>query len=756
MRSSTLSALLTALSAPVASTALGVEPGAARVAVDFAPAKAADNWFASALEALVGEELSRFRRVVVVDRVDASSCAERESRCLVEAYRRSGVDVVVLGALADTRLDYVVYETWTGTRAFQGSLSLRRGTSSASLQQHVGNIIRPIVQGGGLLDKKPSEVSVPLASAGVAVNSTSAPSSTGRAGALRLLIAAIGIFLATPILLVWFLLGRAELSKQSKPLSWIWIAVLEVVLAIVLVGSTLPDSGPLLDRLLAARLWIRIRPFLEMVAPIAGGMLWGGLALVTAGWAIPVMHGLSRIRHDALWPLLRAWVLAVCLRLCLLVVLYGPPMVFALFACRALAIEPLVAILFVVPAAGLLGHFWLLSVVDNLSLYLDRKWVDGSATRRNPWHATMRRYFFGYVRRNGVDLDRDLLERVLFLPGSGSEVISYGGGLSPARILVGAVPREIALGELPDEREVPERTMYPEELPYGLLLPEGTARSKKDWRLRAMAGLQERRARGLEPAIIRSSTGRLIGENATRIGWVMPAPRDVSVPLIANTREDYEAVRQLLTEHYALFEKNLDEEEYDDTDPTQKDFLFGGLLREVGTILRRDCRLSTIALALRRGSSPVSSRLPAPVADAFAGLNTGLDHLIQYLHLSNGGNPDLLTARANAPRLQRTSKEILDIASQEAPKGQKTHWLRIDPRDRLMRLSRLFYAPLAKPRDFRLRVLAVFLALITAGIVLARAARAAIGYHPVYVERLREMQDRAAHEQGGPNGGQEH
>src|SRR5207249_2666527 len=105
------------------------------------------------------------------------------------------------------------------------------------------------------------------------------------------------------------------------------------------------------------------------------------------------------------------------------------------------------------------------------SLYLDTKLVTGLPTEREPWHKTVKRYFRGYVRRNGVEVDERMLARTLFLPSARADVTCYGGGFARPRILVGEKPREIALGELPDEEEFPDRTVNPEELPAGIVAP---------------------------------------------------------------------------------------------------------------------------------------------------------------------------------------------------------------------------------------------------------------------------------------------
>ena len=48
------------------------------------------------------------------------------------------------------------------------------------------------------------------------------------------------------------------------------------------------------------------------------------------------------------------------------------------------------------------------------------------------------------------------------------------------------------------------------------------------------------------------------------------------------------------------------------------------------------------------------------------------------------------------------------------------------------------------------------LVLLGSGLALAQSARAAVQYHPVYLQRMSEQLARAAQEQGGTDGGQQH
>lgn len=754
-------ALLGVLAAAPAFAAAPAQAPPATVAVDFAAEEHGDAWFAAALEASVAGELARFHRVALADKPAASRCPGRERACLVSAAREAGVEVLVSGTLRGARLTYDVSETWTGARAFGGSLGLEAGLTSAVLQQRLGAIVRPIVQSGGLLDEKPAPRPAEAAPA--------APAPEGPLGALLLplCLVALMLFVAWPPALAVLLVGRAAFRKGARPRSWALSALLLAALGAALAAALRPELREAVARQVAAL--TALAPALRLGAPVAGGLLWGGFALVLLRALVPQIQGLRQVRHDALWPLLRAWVALAGLR-GLLLLAWAPLLWLTHAACAALGLEERLTLGLAVPAAGLLGALWFLTLVDNLALYLDTRLVEGPASARNPWHATYRRYFLGYVRRLGVDVG-GRLDQVLFLPRAAAvhgqeepwSVTSYGGGLSRPRVLVDAAASDLALGELPDETPMPERTVNGEELPLGLLVPgPAPAADGEATHLRRQRGAAAR-PRGPAP--------RLVGQNATLLGWLVPTAADASVPLISNNPEDFDVVRSLLTEHYAAFEKNLDEDEHDDTDPSQKDFLFGPLLREVGAVLRGDGQLSTVRLALALATARASwlSRrllkwgfafsarfLAAPaatLADASVALNRGLDHLIQYLWVADGGAAEPLTARANAPQLLRTSRELL-----QALGGRPSRQLlRATPRTRLERLAACFYSPIAPPP--RRRVARVLLALAVALAAFAGVGSAvaeALDYHPVYQERMRAQDEARSQavqqEQGAANG----
>jgi hypothetical protein len=258
------------------------------------------------------------------------------------------------------------------------------------------------------------------------------------------------------------------------------------------------------------------------------------------------------------------------------------------------------------------------------------------------------------------------------------------------------------------------------------------------------------------PARLRAVLPRVIGESATLLGWVLPQPGGDGVPLIANTVEDFEVVRRLLTEHYAAFERHVDDDEIDDTDPTQKDFLFGALIREMGALARRDGLVATLWYSVDLASSQISrvarvltrpvlalytrffSGPAARVADAHAALNQGLHHLIQYLCFLKGEDESRLTARADMPKLIKTSREMMERIEYARPTAEEQLLLAATPRNRLVWLSRFFHAPLAS-RSHRLRrVLGVGALVLVVAVVVGLLVRDAVDYHPRYLAHQAE------------------
>ncbi len=779
MRSLLLAVVLVASSARAAPE---VSAGRGRVVVDFAAAESGAPWFASALEQRLLQELSRFSRVVLVDKDGVSPCAGRAPRCLVDAYS-DRAEVVVLGTLLGDRLRYEVHETWTGSLVAAGTMDVSRSVSGGRLQHQMGSIVRPIVQSGGVMDQlsaRDPELAPELdggslapdagvderadagtVEASAAVEPEAPPAPGAAAGHLGFVVAAIGLALLPFLARLRFTGARGLWGRGSA-----------VMLAAVAVGGGvgLVLAVPALREAAAGLRPYADHPAAGLVFNLVGGTLWAAFVLLNLGYALPPLGGIGRVRPDALWAVLRSWLGATLLRATALLA-YLPVAVAVLAASRWFHVSGRTLWTLVMPGAGLLTLLWFLSVVDVLALYLDRRRVVGEASARNPWHHSLRRYLRGYLRRTGAEVGTELLGRILFLPSQAEGVGAYGGGLAAPRILVNVKLLELALG-LPEDPESPERKVNLDELPFGVVLPVAKAASIADGRRRAEGQERARRRFASTEPRPRGHAARRLGVASTLLGWITPSTRDETVPLISNTQEDYEVVHSLLTEHYAAFEKDVYDDD-DDTDPRQKDFLFGPLLRELGALRRRDTLLTTLRLAyveLCSGVRPLErlngvfselyarffSRAPAAVADAYAALNSGRDHLIQYYALLRSQEEGALTARADGPALYRASRDILDALEDSVPEGKDRQIFRATVRNRLISLSRFFYSPIPERHARSLRVTAAAVLVATLTGLVALSVTRSFDYHSTYLERMRGMQERLDETSpGGADGGHE-
>lgn len=735
--------LLMALAAARASEAAEPEPpSAAAVVVSAAPG--APPWIAEALELHIERELDGYQRVRALDVRDLArpSCGEDDTECAVARYREAGADIVFAGVVDGPTLRYSLYETWTPARVARGSIDVGPGTGLIALQQQTLRAFRPLLRHGGLLDQKRHLTGerAALFSGPLFPNSNArAPS---RRGAAAILLVAVAIGLALPIAAGALLLRRRRSRLVRLPAVWLTTALVAAALIAALALALTSGPGGAAPLIGAGWRWL---------AGIGSGLAWGALLVDSARFVFPPLHGLERAGHRDIFRLLTQWALACAQRAALLVAYYAPFAVALSWVAERLALSPGDVAMVAAPVTGLLARHWISAWVACLAPWVDDRIASGDASRENPWHGEIHRYFMGYVRRSGWSVDHRALSRIVFLPGATGGVISYGGAGSPGRIVIDEALLELAAGTL--EEALPEQSDVPWPQWAAGVVPPGQAavpRAANGPQRPGEADISGVRRRG------RRDRRRHVGQAATLLGYVVPAPPGELVPLIADDIADLEAVRELLSEHYAWFAPDPDEED-DDSDPTDKDLLFGALAREIGVIERRDHERATLALAatlladrfavtralaagIRALWHTAASRYPAIVADAYAALHFARDPLIQYLAWRHGGKTDSLTARASPERLRRTSVRILEAAARRPPRGLDGLFSRASLANRIRWLSHFFPEPIPEPQQRWVRRAMAAGAAAAAVIAAGSAVDRAIDYHPVYVERIAEQE----------------
>lgn len=689
-----------ALAAPPGSGSADDAPhAAASIVIDLAPAPGVPGWFANSFEQTIAHELAGFERLATVAKQDvALGACGADRACRLRTYRGAGVDIVLFGTVMDATIEYELFQTWTPARLDTGAIAIGRHQSLVTLEHATRDALHVVLKHGGLLDQKPYLFAREPASAAEVDAAWSARS-------VEVLLAVLGL-LVLPFALA-LLGGQAPAAI---------VAMRSARRAALVIGA----GGAAVLALDPRRLGELVTAWAPLVAGI-GGLGWGAFLVLIVRTAFPPLDGLERVPHRELGRFLSTWCLAALERLAVLAIGNAPLVLLVAWLGASLAIAPRWIYLVLAPAVVWLARLWFASWVECLAARLDRRIVEGLASADNPWSREVTDYLMGYVRRTGWDLDPRLLARVVFLPGKQIDgVVSYGGGATHVRVVIERELLVMAMGPLLDDKPDDKPARWP------------------DWTIAHIGPDPANRAPGAAPPHDfrgrKHRTGypgaqrKPLGQAATLLGYATPAPGQL-VPLISDSPQDLAIVRELLSEHYPWFAPDPDEE-YDATDPTDKDLLFGALVRELGAVRRNETQIQTLRLALGRRAARWSSGVRARLADSYAALNFARHHLIQYLYYAWTRDADALTARARPARLQEVSAGILARLSDREARPPRAI------RARLTWLSQFLPEPVVDRRGAlanRLAVAAVIAALLAAGGV---AVTRSIAYQSTYLERM--------------------
>jgi hypothetical protein len=377
----------------------------------------------------------------------------------------------------------------------------------------------------------------------------------------------------------------------------------------------------------------------------------------------------------------------------------------------------------VLPLALLAMRQWVRLAIAVAAERLDRQLTDPTADAA-AWQDAVRGYTVGYLRRNGLPIDDDVLDRLRVLPAVGDEICVYGGGATHPRIAIPRPVLELALAPAgrPHDYAAPRvSTLHWTQWNAGLVMateagaaPRGTA---------SPIATRDQR----QPRQTTTEADPSENEPPTMIGIVEPSALD--------RRPSYRP-------HDDPAWLDWDSgEDHDGTDPGDRDFLFGVLVHAVARIQRHGDRMSTVALVLRRASrftAPLGRLLDrgsASIGDAHAAIRGARHHLVQYLGWQAWQREDLLTARAYAPELEAMSRRVLAERDRLTSRPGA-----IDSRAlaRLGRLSGFVHG--APPVRARWRRLALAAALVAGAGGAAIAAADAVRYHGAYSERQKQLE----------------
>ena len=443
-------------------------------------------------------------------------------------------------------------------RAFDGSLAVA-GVDSAALRRHIGEIARPDRAARRAARSAPGDAGAPSRRA-----RTAPP--TGEHHPLLLAALVLALARSSPRRCcsrscssarreLKSAAGRARGSGRARSSP----------------RSPSPSSpAPTSTRALCT-------PSTSSPSRVAAGMLWGAFVLVNASWVFAPLSGLGQARHDAIWPLLQSWLALVSLRAAALC-----------STCRSVAgwrrvrdARPAAARDTGVGAARRRPR--------RLLLAAHARRQPGALPRRAPGHRP------GHRAQSVARHHQALLPRLPAAQRRRARRRRCSSGRCSCRARCRAWSATAAASRgrasssasrratrrsasCPTRASCPSAPSTPRSCRSASSSPVARRRAARHSAAEAAA---PRAARWHRRARARGAP-KLIGESATLLGWVMPQAGRRRRAAHRQHRRRLRRGQALLTEHYAAFERNLDDDEIDDTDPTQKDFLFGALLREMG------------------------------------------------------------------------------------------------------------------------------------------------------------------------------
>ena len=635
-------------------------------------------------------------------------------------------DIVLRGTLDGDRLAYRIYLPGRAPARplARGSIALR-GIDRAQVTRELRRALDSVVEQSSALEESAARSSGPAAAPAVLA-------SPPEPAVILAISIAVACFLALPLCIG----AVARRSGKPRPMTALTsFRVIPIVwIGIAAIGYGLASSGH------------RISPESWPIS-VVGGLAWGWLAALVLPAIFPSMGGLHRIEYSDLFRVSSAW-LIVSLERAVVVGLFYLPFAVALWLInRAIELDDYVAVAAVIPIGGLVARLWYLSLVESLSLWLDSRLVartedesgdEKSHDSEDPWTEAARAYFMGYVRRAGWPADDNLVDGMEILPGHGDRIITYGGGLTHSRVVIGIDLLKMALAPCgrPHDYAAPRVSRLQwDEWNAGLVVP-----------VEMYATVPSKEQRQPRHTTVPGETERVpLGQPPTLASYVEPDPLDLR-----------EAHRPTDDPLWLDWDPG---EEHDGTDPSDKDFLFGALVRELGVVRRGDQHAPTIVLAiglwLGSGSSLAAlsrivgwigapyrmlfARYRAVIGDGFATFNFAHNHLVQYLAWRFWQRDDVLTARAYAPELEQQSADIFAILGRESTGGESGEADQ-DLRDRLLWLSEHGSKPVRSRRSLIARRLALAGLALAGLIAIAAAVKQASDYHPTYIERIDQIE----------------
>lgn len=717
-------------------------------------------WVVNALEQNIYSDLSGYEKVVPVkkDVAKESTCKKRRVDCIVEVYKNLNVDALMLGTVDGSGIDYEIYDVQNRFLVKTGSIDISRGSSLLKLRMGAFSAFKPFLEKGGILDKRQytaltdSEVDEDTA------QTVQVESDTRLQNSVLIFLA---VFTAFPYLLSLFGRPRKHPERVKIILRWFYPFMI-VCLSVIAYQLVLVDSGGgnipnILYSLFEGYHWVLTG---------LGGMLWGYFIIIIFKIIFPHLQGIERIRPYNLIPLLKACLVTIVIKTLILATVFSGVFFAAYYVGNLFNVNQEVMILLLLPLSGLYFMYWLALMLDVFSMSIDINLSEEKLDIDSVWNLKTRDYFIGYLKRNGVTLNKSLIDKTVFLAADNEGAMCYGGGFNRPRVTIDRGLMKFALGDIDDFNPM-DTAIFTKKVTepvkrqnsafqlFANFSPETTNKkvfqSRHDkTRIKNIERAQKYYQRDLGlPVSIRKNPPEDILQ-----GTVYPhlEGSDNSPSLMSNDADDMRILETLLLDGSLRAHPYDEDAEIDDSSEQDKDFLFGTLLHKFGALIRHEEIFSTLYLYFfykpeekRKPYNFIFSRYFAIVADTFVVLNFGLNHLIQHLYYQVAGDPSFLTTKGIISGMLKSQDEILTRAKKLIDERETTS-IQTDELDRLIWLSRFSQDPIEHPMHTNILAERIVKWSVSFGVMyfVFMAVVSAYNYHPVYQATIEKEKQKIA------------
>ena len=717
-------------------------------------------WIVNALEQNIYNDLSGYARLVPFKKVPEEDqvCVNRDVDCILEIYNNLGVDALMLGTVDKSDIDYEIYDVRNKYLVNTGSIDIGGGSSLLKLRMGAFKAFKSFIEKGGILEDRQFN-----AVADVEVNKTTnlvVQNSSNSHLEVQVLIFLAG-FTCIPYLLSFIgkPLRHPERSKivlrSFYPFQIVSLLIIgfQFVLATT-GGGNIPE---IISSLFDGYHWI--------LAGI-GGIVWGYFLIINGAIVIPHLQGIERIAPNNLLPLLQSCFVTLLVKTLFIATFYLAFFYGILHLGNLLSMSYEAIIVFLFPLAGLYIYYWIALLLDVFSMSIDIKLSGRKLDFQNVWSLKVREYFISNLKRNGVTLNKRLVNDIVFLPGVNSGVVCYGGGFSRPRITIEEELIRFVLGDI-DESDTEDIVDYDQKYVEPVLrqnsvfqifasLSRDSSKRKlfKSRHDRKRVKLLEKLQRFYERDLAIRRNRRIVRIENVMQGIVIPKldGDDNHPSLMPDNLDDKQVVEELLLEFSRRNGPYDADAEVDDASEQDKDFLFGAILHKVGELMRRDDIFSTVLLYFRRKPNTkeptynfIFSRYFAVVADTFVVLNFGLNHLIQHLYFQATNETSHLALKGQSSCVLKSQDQIL-TKTRELTEQREPGLVRTDELDRIAWLSRFFQGSSEIQEPSNTKAKRYFKWAVTLGVTyfVSVILINSYNYHPKYLEIIEEERQEIA------------